>query len=155
MIANAKHELCVFSSDFTEFEKLSVPVEYFTLAHYHSQLVLIGGVTPGTWDLTNETLVSTDGTNWRPSLPPMRVNRCSASAVNINDRCLVVAGGSVPFDWVKSVEILVNEEWFTVHQPLPRIIPAPRSYIHNGVLIVIPTRDWEKSHSTVVVWSYC
>ena len=139
--------LCVFSSDFTEcVEKLSVPVEHFALAHYHSQLVLVGGVKPGTWDLTNELLVSADGTNWQPSLPPMRVNRCGASAVNTSE-CLVVAGGYVPqalssfrhepvHDLVKSVEVLINGEWFTV-QPLPSAIPRPKSYIHNGNLIVI------------------
>lgn len=132
------------SLDFTEHVRLSVPVECFALTHYHSQLVLVGGVRPDTKDPTNELWVSADGSNWQPLLPPMKVKRYSASAVNTGSpECLVVAGGCLayvahnPDDlWVTIVEVLLNEEWFTV-QPFPRAtLPLPRSFIHNGTLII-------------------
>ncbi len=113
-----------------------MPVERFALTHYHFQLVLVGGAKPGCDDLTNEVWVSEDGTDWQPSLPPMRVKRCDAAAVNTGfPECLVVAGGcGATSEWLNVVEVLVNEEWFTV-QPLPNGVRYPRAFIHNGTLI--------------------
>ena len=132
--------LLCFSSNFSEYDKLSVPVEEFALTHYHSQLVLVGGVKPGTRDATNELSVSADGTNWQLSLPPMKIRRSCASAINTGcpECCLVVAGGRVGSVVVCCVEILVGEEWFTV-QCLPNPPNDLRSYMHYRMLIIADT----------------
>ncbi len=127
--------LSVVSSDLTEGEILSVPTKEFTLTHYQSQLVLVGGVDPDDWQCpTNKLWVSADGINWQPSLPPLRERHQGdphSSAVNTGSpECLVVAGG-----YTQTVEVLINEEWFIV-EPLPHYLCCPRLHVHNGTLIV-------------------
>lgn len=131
--------LSVFDVNSSELKTLSVPVERFALTHYHSQIVLVGGVKPGSKDPTNELWVSADGTNWKPLLPPMKIKRSDASAVNTGSpEYLVVVGGISCSRWVTSVEVLVGKEWFTV-QPFSGYPNYPRAHIHNGNLIVTET----------------
>ena len=141
-IATSEENLCAFSSDFTEYEKLSVPVEGFALTHYHSLLVLVGGVIRGTRDPTNQLWVSADGSSWKQSLPPMRFKRHMTSAVNSsgNPECLVVAGGITETmfecEWSNTVEVFIDGEWFTVKSLPGHPVYKPRSFIHNGTLII-------------------
>ena len=69
------------------------PIHFAALTTYHSQLVLIGGQEKSTRRVTNTVLVWQEG-EWHPSLPPMTVARCNASAVNSGD-LIIVAGGLV------------------------------------------------------------
>ncbi len=134
--------LSVFNVLSSELISLSVPpVQRFALTHYHSQLVLVGGVTPGSKDPTDELWVSINGTNWKPLLPPMRIKRSDASAVNTGSpEYLVVVGGISCGRWTTTVEVLVNKEWFIV-QPLPKYSNYPRARIYNGNLIVTEVRS--------------
>ena len=90
--------LLAFSSDFTECQRLTaLPVKGFTLTHYRTQLVLVGGAErQKPFPLTNKLWVSDDGTDWEPSLPPMTVKHRLASAANSgHPEYLIVAGGYV------------------------------------------------------------
>lgn len=132
--------LCVFSADFTTCERLSVPVEGFALTHYHSQLILVGGVEPGTDKPTNQVWASDDGTNWHPSLPPMKVSCGNApAAINIGcPDCVVVAGGYGIGNWTRTIEVLMNDEWFTACSiPSLRDIYFLSIYLHNETLMVL------------------
>lgn len=136
--------LCAFSFDFAECEMLSVPVEGFALTHYHSQLVLVGGVKTDTEEPTDTLWASDGGSNWQLSLPRMGVKRVSPTAVNAgHPECLVVASGTTSLhsssEWLNTVEVLIGEAWFTV-QPIlidPQYsLMYPRFFMHNGMLIV-------------------
>ena len=124
------HHLYVINSDFTGWrEWLSVPVTAFALTHYHSQLVLVGGREPGTDNPSNKLWMSADGTDWQPSLPPMRMKCAGAVAVNTGSpECLVVVARH-------GVEVFVNDEWLTA-TPLPSPRSPYSAHIHNGNLIV-------------------
>ena len=139
--------LSVFDVSSSELRVLSAPpVERFALTHYHSQLVLVGGVKPGISPNkrpTDELWASTDGTDWKPLLPPMRIKRSDASAVNTGSPEYLVVVGGVPIDrfqWTTTVEVLINKEWFIV-QPLPSPLNYPRAWIHNWSLIVTEVKS--------------
>ena len=92
------------------------------LATFHSQLVLVGGNRPNYYDgVVNSVWVSSDGTDWQPSLPPMPTSRRCVTAVNTGGtpECLIVAGGLDSRERrLRTVEVLLEDQWFTV-EPLP------------------------------------
>ena len=97
------------------------PTHYASLTTYHSQLVLIGGVEIGTVIATNRVWVWQDK-EWRPSLPPMTVARCSALAVSSGNFIIVARGGTSPYGLpqptIDAVELFNGHSWMRV-QPLP------------------------------------
>lgn len=139
--------LSVYNIRSHELKRLrALPVEMFALTHFHSRLVLVGGKKPGSKTPTNELWQSADGSSWEPLLPPMRVKRSDASAVNITPQeYLVVVGGIGDRRWLTTVEVLVEKEWFTL-QPLPGYPNYPRVHIYNGNLIV--TEMYRTLHSS-------
>lgn len=87
-----------------------------------------------------------ESTAWKPFLPPMKTKRSDASAVNTGSpEYLVVVGGISNHRWTTAVEVLVDDEWFTV-QPLPGYPNYPRAHIYNGNLIV--TETYRTSYSS-------
>lgn len=149
-------ELFAFSLDFCECKELSLPnkIRNSSLTHWHSQLVLVGGLEPDDYS-TNKLWVSDDGFNWKQSLPPMRTKRHGASAISTggSPEYLVVAGGLTRtssdvhcMEKLDVVEVLVNEEWFMV-QPLPEAPYMPRSYVHNGNIIITNKSPFSNSLS--------
>lgn len=128
---NLGQVLYVITSDFTECEMLSVPVQGFGLTHYNSQLVLVGGIDEHE-NPTNKVWASADGTSWQPSLPPMRMKCRRAAATNTGrPECLVVTTDS-------SVEVFANNEWFTVTSSSHMTWwwgPLRRVHVHNGTVL--------------------
>ncbi len=123
---------------------LDTPSVYFSLAIYHSQLVLVGGMVRGKEHAqredTDKVWVSEDeGKNWKCSLPPVPTTRHRPLTINSggNPECLIVAGGSVKVkrDYVASnlIEVLREGHWFTV-QPLPKpcCVITKKSTLHEG-----------------------
>ena len=129
--------LSVFNIRSGKLKKLKrLPVKRFALTHYRSQLVIVGGIERWSGHCTNKLWVSANGTHWEPFLPPMRIGRSHASAVNISPQeYLVVVGGVSDHKWVNTVEVLINKEWFTV-QPFLGHPNYPRAHLYNGNLIV-------------------
>ena len=107
--------------DFTEdsWDTLDTPTERYTLAIYHSQLVLVGGMYPETGRATNQLWVLDQPNQWTQLLPPMRTERYQASAVSMDDH-LIVAGGCVDIDSLLDVvEVYDRKSWRFV-QSLPK-----------------------------------
>lgn len=133
--------LSVFNVRSSKLISLVPPVQRFALTYYRSQLVLVGGIAPGSDDPTNELWVSNNGSEWQTSLPPMKVKRSDVSAVNTGSpEYLVVVGGISYRHSATTIEVLVNKEWFMV-QSLPGYFNYPRARIHNGNLIVTEVRS--------------
>lgn len=111
-----------------------------TLTTYHSKLVLVGGMfAQGPIYYVDTLLVSSDGTDWQPSLPPMPTKRGLVTAVNTGSpEILLVAGGWCDREILFApVEILLEDQW-SVIEPLPCLLcPRPKysiSVIHNEIL---------------------
>ena len=97
------------------------PTHYAALTTYHSQLVLIGGEEIGTGRVTNRVFVWQEG-EWHPSLPPMTVARCSASAVSSGNLIIVAGGVTSPDSLTVSstdvVELFNGHSWMMAQPPL-------------------------------------
>lgn len=125
----------------------------FTLSTYHSKLVLIGGkmeIYQSFWEVRDSLLVSSDGVNWCPSLPPVPTKRYQATAVNGGSpEYLIVAGGrGISHEVLVSVEVLVEDQW-SVIEPLPFPYSGIRSYcIHNGNLILTDGEELSCSYDS-------
>lgn len=64
---------CAPINNLTPWTRLSLPpnIQQFALTTYHSQLVLLGGMSNDSVTILNELWVSDDGKSWQQSLPPM------------------------------------------------------------------------------------
>lgn len=128
------HYLYCIAADLCSWEKLTTAnVENYALTCYQSQLVLVGGTCMSTMKALRKLLVSTAGTNWQPSLPPMPTSRSESVAFSTGQpEYLVVAGGvgdtNRPVD---VVEVLVRNEWFSLC-PLPLPCCQVRVAVHYG-----------------------
>ena len=142
--------LCISTADFkskrvAEIKIPNLNTNYSALATFHSQLVLVGGNRPNFREVVNSVWVSSDGTDWQPSLPPMPTSRRSVTAVNAGGtpECLIVAGGiGNARQKLRTVEVLLEDQWFTV-EPLPFPCCYSNTYtvpfssecaLHNGNL---------------------
>ena len=120
--------------DFTEdsCDILDIPTEWYALATYHSQLVLVGGVNPDTGRATNQLWVLDKQHHRTQPLPPMKTKRYQASAVSMGDH-LIVAGGCVDSDvgLLDDVEVCDGNSWRYV-QPLPKACSRMVSALFDG-----------------------
>ena len=120
--------------DFTEdsWDILDIPTEWYALATYHSQLVLVGGVNPDTGRATNQLWVLDKQHHRTQPLPPMKTKRYQASAVSMGDH-LIVAGGCVDSDvgLLDDVEVCDGNSWRYV-QPLPKACSRMVSALFDG-----------------------
>ncbi len=160
--------LYAFSADFTKFEILPVPVKDFAFVSYRSQLMLVGGRPNKLWAkvVCNTLWMSKAGENWEQFLPPMKTCRQSPLAVSTgNPECLIVAGGKgAAGEYLNTVEVLVEKEWFTV-QPLPATSYICNFLVHRGILITNADNEnsWYccdvsaliESHKETGLWRKC
>ena len=119
--------------DFTEnsWAILDTPTEWYALAIYHSQLVLVGGMYPDTGRATNQLWVLDQQHHWTQPLPAMRTERYQASAVSMDDH-LIVAGGCVDGDSLLDVvEVYDGNSWRFV-QSLPKACSRMTSTLLEG-----------------------
>ena len=139
--------LFISSTDLNSWSQVTTPTRYYGLTTYHSQVVLVGGMEPGTDVATNKLWTLKGGTNWQPSLPPMPICRYYSSALNTGSpECLVVSGGRVRKneEEVNVVEVLKDNEWWSV-QPLPKACSNLKSTLHKGRLYLMG--GWRQGHS--------
>ena len=68
--------------DFTKnsWDMLNTPTQWYALATYRSQLVVVGGRDPDTGRTTNKLWVLNEQCRWIQFLPPMTVERYRAAA---------------------------------------------------------------------------
>ena len=122
--------------DFTEnlWDILDTPTQWYALATYHSQLVLVGGVDPYTYveRVTNKLWVLEEQDNWTQPLPPMITKRYQASAVSVGDHLIVAGGcaGSVG-GALDVVEVYDGKQWRQV-QSLPKACWGMKSAVLKG-----------------------
>ena len=100
--------------------------------------MLAGGVESSTTTITNKLWTGDAEGNWQTSLPPMLTKRHSSLAINIEDtECLIVVGGiGEEGEFMDTVEVLVQEQWSAVQQPLPKKEIYVKLCLHNGYLYV-------------------
>ena len=131
------------STDLKSWIPYNTPTYQYALTTYHSQLVLIGGWDSFSSTATNNVWVTEEKINWQESLPPMKIGRCSSSAINTGrTQCIVVAGGhNTDGILLNSVEVLAQEKWSNVKN-----LPKPSRYIkcavHNGFLYLMGGLEW-------------
>ena len=122
--------LYIHSPTTDTWSHINIPVYFFALITYHSQLVLVGGkefvgerkdgpVTNKLWTLTGRD-------QWRETLPPMTTKRCKASAVEFAESILVAGGENV-----NVVEVYNGHHWAEA-QCLPRPCYHIKSTVLNG-----------------------
>ncbi len=121
------------STDLHSWTTTSSPYYSSSLTTYQSKFVLVGGLHPSTWELTNSLLTSTTGLDWEPSLRAMPTRRYFTSSVSGGSpEVLVVAGGSVSYGKnLDVVEVLLNDHWTTADS-LPSSCSEMRSTFHEG-----------------------
>ena len=118
-----------FSKDL--WNEIRTPVRSYSLAVYHSQLVLVGGVDPYQNTIMNKVWVLDNELCWLESeIPAMPTERFGASVVSVDNQ-LIVAGGSKGASYLKVVEVYDGHEWRTV-QSLPQSCFRMKSVVHEG-----------------------
>lgn len=132
----SEHDTSLFMTpvDPINWTTSTTPTRFYALSTYHYQLVLIGGIEVSTRQVTNKLWGSGTGTSWTTSLPPMQTKRYSSSAVNtVSPEYLLVAGGGGDnLSDADTVEVLVNQKWWTI-EPLPKKLSDMKSTLHNGI----------------------
>ena len=121
--------------DFTEdsWDKLSTPTQWYSLAVYRSQLVLVGGLDPLHNTVTNKLWVLGNKHEWIDStIPAMPTERFGASAMSV-DKHLVVAGGNKGGNdgHLNVVEVYDGHEWRRI-QSLPQSCSGMKSVVDEG-----------------------
>ena len=122
--------------DFTEdsWDKLSTPTQWYSLAVYRSQLVLVGGLDPLHNTVTNKLWVldNKHGCWVDSTIPAMPTERFGASAMSV-DKHLVVAGGNKGGSdgHLNVVEVYDGHEWRRI-QSLPQSCSGMKSVVDEG-----------------------
>ena len=123
------------SDEWTKLPQYSA--KYFAMTSFANQLVLVGGVDPVTWELTNQIAVFESG-QWTNCYPPMNTARYFSTAVSFNNY-LIVAGGrgdrQVP---ISSVEVLdlVSRRW-CIAESLPNPLYELKSTLLGNTLYLM------------------
>ena len=118
--------------DFTKdlWDTLKTPTQWFALTTYHSQLVLVGGRDPNTWEAISQVWVL-DECHWIQPLPPMTTERYYASAASVGDHLIVAGGRGSDRSPLATVEMYDGHQWRQV-QSLPRACPSMKSTVLEG-----------------------
>ena len=132
----------VISTNFKSWIKLQeIDFVGYTLATYHSKLVMVGG-----WG-RNTVLMSDNGITWKPSLPPMTTARFLPAVVSHGHlECLIVAGGKGNGEELSTVEILRDGQW-SLLEPLPFTIAfVPQCVCHRGLFFLTSSSPTGRLH---------
>jgi len=119
-----------FSKD--SWDMLVTPTQSYSLAVYHSQLVLVGGVDPIHNVVSKCWWVLDEKHCWIECVHSMPVERFGASVVGIGNH-LIVAGGDKGggFGQLDVVDVYDGQEWERV-QSLPKTCSRMKSVVHEG-----------------------
>ena len=116
---------------------MEVPVYWFALTTYQSQLILVGGfkfvgeTEAGILEATDKLWTLNELKQWQKVLPPMPTKRCSASALGYGNYLIVAGGGEgITFDLLDVVEVYTNHHWFRANS-LPTSCASMKSTAFN------------------------
>ena len=126
-------QLYIYTPASDIWKTIGTPVYWFTLATYHSQPVLVGGME-STSQCTNK-LWTLNELDWEPLQPSMNIRRYIPSVVS-HDDYLLVAGGLPDDDDLEmnisdtlDIEVYDGSCWSIARQPLP---VNPGSYMKSA-----------------------
>ena len=120
-----------YTSDF--WGRIDTPTQWYSVATYRSQLVLVGGVEPLFNAVMNKLWVLDKG-DWNESaIPPMTTERFRSSSVSVGDHLIVAGGDKGGNDGrLDVVEVYDGHKWRTV-QSLPQSCSQMRSVVDGGL----------------------
>ena len=144
-----RHFICSTSSTFTSWTVHEPPafLECFGLTSYHSQLLVVGGKERG--EATNKVWTSDTGlADWQLSLPPMPGRHESPIVTSTGPfpECVIVAGESDTN--ITILDVLLEEQWFTVPATLRRPQYLEHISVHNGIVYINAS---ERSKNDVLI----
>ena len=110
-------QLLVYSPSEDSWEVIPTPTELYTLATYHSQLVLVGGCDPTTYKSTSKVWLLEDR-SWvpHPTVPDMPVCTSWSPAVGFGDYLIV--SGSEQDEGSTAMSVFDGQNWLSA-QALP------------------------------------
>ena len=126
-------ELLIYDHTKDFWERIDTPTQWYSLAIYRSQLVLVGGVEPSL-NVVMKKLWVLDKGDWNESaIPPMTTERFRSSSVSAGEH-LIVAGGDEGGNngCLDVVEVYDGHKWRTV-QSLPQSCSQMRSVVDGGM----------------------
>lgn len=124
----SQSRLLVYNFNKDLWDTLDTPTQWYALATYHSQLVLVGGRDATTWKTTNKLWALDEQCNWIQPLPAMTTKRYQASAVSVGDSLIVAGGCRSGGDPLDIVEVYDGCQWRQV-QSLPRACSSMKSTV--------------------------
>ena len=133
-------QLLVYSPSEDSWEVIPTPTRYYTLATYHSQLVLVGGQDPTTDKATSKVWLLEDR-SWvpHPTVPNMPVITSRSGAVGFDDYLIVA--GSEQDKGSTAMSVFDGQNWLSA-QSLPEDL--------FGVYSAVNGDDWYLSRRQVV-----
>lgn len=114
-------KLYIYTPNEDSWVSIDTPVYNFALCIYESTIALIGGRIydedkPASGHVTNMVyMLRKSTTSWVTCNSMMKVRRCGASAISIND-FLIVSGGECETSCL-TVEVLCGNEWLSIKLP--------------------------------------
>ena len=110
-------QVLVYSPSEDSWDVIPTPTEYYALATYHSQLVLVGGRDPTTDKSTSKVWLLEDR-SWvpHPTVPDMPVSTSESAAVGFGDYLIV--SGSEQDEGSTATSVFDGQNWLSA-QPLP------------------------------------
>ena len=142
-----RHFICSTSNTFTSWTVHEPPafLECFGLTSYHFQLLVVGGKEKG--EVTNKVWTSDNRlADWQLSLPPMPTKRSFPLAVNAggSPECVIVAGGPGDHHTCITLDVLLEEQWFTVPTTINRPKYLAHVSVHNAVVYITASERSKK-----------
>ena len=130
--AGSSAALLIYNFTVDSWDLLDTPTEDYALTTYNSQLVLVGGIDPTTMNVTNQLWVLDEQQYWTQPFPPMKIQCCRASAVNMDHHLIVAGGLDDELDPLDVVQVYDGHQWKKA-QPLPKAGHCMKSSVLNGV----------------------
>jgi len=129
-------ELLIYDFTKDSWDKVSTPTQWYSLAVYCSQLVLVGGVEPNLNTIANKLWVLGDNQEWKDStIPAMPTERFGASAMSVGKHLIVAGGNNSDREWrdghLSVVEVYDGHEWRRI-QSLPQSCSRMKSVVDEG-----------------------
>ena len=111
-ILKSSARLLVYSPSEDSWEVIPTPTEHYTLATYHSQLVLVGGQDPTTRKPTSKVWLLEDR-SWvpHPTVPDMPVSTSGSPAVGFGDYLIV--SGSKQDKGSTAMSVFDGQNWLS------------------------------------------
>ena len=132
--------LLIYSPSEDSWEVIPTPAEYYALATYHSQLVLVGGRDPITRKPTSKVWLLEDR-SWvpHPTVPDVPVSTSRSAAVGFGDYLIV--SGSEQYVGSRAMSVFDGQNWLSA-QALPERFHRLKSAVNGD--------DWYLTGGKVV-----